>query len=522
MVRVPSAGRYSWCRLCSNVYFNMTTNGTPFHDGGTFFFGMVDGFSQLVASVAVVVAVYLLVFPYQLAVTAGWVPSGAAQTVVQTVLELCMLAGAVVFTQYSSIARDWMFSQKAGLLFEAAVLVMKAHSYLSVNRALSEGGPAAFGGLSTALSTAGEHDAGAENAAAEANGESPKAVFRSQDDPQFHQSTASGTTGKTDTDGKHGTGTRLAPQASVMGIAGGSVDGHDTGDASREEDAFSVGEDEYNPDAEPTLGHMASADTDNGGGGDEDEAVEEDADAPMTRPRSSSTTRVVRRRPVQALEQQQELEEEQEAEATLLLQTPSKRAKVQYPDNVTVADFVRFSFMPTVVYSPSYPFTATFRWHYFAEKVVLSVLVLVTAMEIAVQFCVPVAHDIARGYSQPGLPIVGAGEVIARLIVPVAILMNLLFFFVFEVFLNAMAELTYYGDRRFYGDWWNSTSFSEFSRKWNKPIHNWLLHHVYLPLQAMGLPPTVARYSTFAISIVAHELVSTLERKAQVIAVQPL
>lgn len=31
-------------------------------------------------------------------------------------------------------------------------------------------------------------------------------------------------------------------------------------------------------------------------------------------------------------------------------------------------------------------------------------------------------------------------------------------------------QLTYFADREFYQDFWNSTTFDEFSRKWNVPV----------------------------------------------------
>lgn len=34
----------------------------------------------------------------------------------------------------------------------------------------------------------------------------------------------------------------------------------------------------------------------------------------------------------------------------------------------------------------------------------------------------------------------------------------------FESILNLLAELTYFADRGFYGDWWNSVSWDEFAR----------------------------------------------------------
>ncbi len=62
--------------------------------------------------------------------------------------------------------------------------------------------------------------------------------------------------------------------------------------------------------------------------------------------------------------------------------------------------------------------------------------------------------------------------------------------------------------RGWYSDWYNSTSFAEFSRKWNKPVHEWLLRHVYLDaMRRRGLSPTAALYLTFTVSILAHEVI---------------
>ncbi|KAL9713547.1 Sterol O-acyltransferase 2 (Sterol-ester synthase 2) [Leucoagaricus gongylophorus] len=55
---------------------------------------------------------------------------------------------------------------------------------------------------------------------------------------------------------------------------------------------------------------------------------------------------------------------------------------------------------------------------------------------------------------------------------------------------------------------WNSTSWDEFSRKWNKPVHSFLLRHVYAPLiYSCGFSKTIAMLITFFLSASAHELV---------------
>ena len=65
-----------------------------------------------------------------------------------------------------------------------------------------------------------------------------------------------------------------------------------------------------------------------------------------------------------------------------------------------------------------------------------------------------------------------------------------------------------FADRRFYDDWWNSTSWDEFSRKWNRPVHTFLLRHVYASaMTSLGLGKLGAMMFTFLLSAAAHELV---------------
>jgi len=84
----------------------------------------------------------------------------------------------------------------------------------------------------------------------------------------------------------------------------------------------------------------------------------------------------------------------------------------------------------------------------------------------------------------------------------------LLFFIIFECICNAFAELSFFADRQFYEDWWNSTSWDEFSRKWNKPVHAFLLRHVYGPsIFSYKFSKPSAMFMTFLLSACVHELV---------------
>ena len=79
---------------------------------------------------------------------------------------------------------------------------------------------------------------------------------------------------------------------------------------------------------------------------------------------------------------------------------------------------------------------------------------------------------------------------------------------------NANIHLCSFADRQFYDDWWNSTSWDEFSRKWNKPVHTFLLRHVYAStMSSYKLTRQSAMFVTFLLSAAAHELVMAIVTK---------
>ncbi len=45
------------------------------------------------------------------------------------------------------------------------------------------------------------------------------------------------------------------------------------------------------------------------------------------------------------------------------------------------------------------------------------------------------------------------------------------------------AEIMCYEDKMFYEDWWNSTEFGTYYRKWNTVVHEWLYYYVYTDIQ---------------------------------------
>jgi sterol O-acyltransferase len=84
----------------------------------------------------------------------------------------------------------------------------------------------------------------------------------------------------------------------------------------------------------------------------------------------------------------------------------------------------------------------------------------------------------------------------------------LVWYLIWETILNILAELTYFADRSFYDAWWNSVSWDQFARDWNRPVHVFLLRHVYhSSISSLKVNKHTATLITFLLSACVHELV---------------
>jgi len=170
---------------------------------------------------------------------------------------------------------------------------------------------------------------------------------------------------------------------------------------------------------------------------------------------------------------------------------------MKYPNNVTFLNYLDFLMVPTLVYELEYPRTPKIRWGYFLEKMT-SFFGLWAVMHVIVEnYFLPILLDSTK---------MSALEAITHLIIPFTAGYLLIFYLVFDVACNGFAELTRFGDREFYSDWWNSLTWDEFARKWNKPVHEFLLRHVYLEtINTYKISRKNATLITFLFSSIVHE-----------------
>ncbi|KAJ7332038.1 hypothetical protein JRQ81_014218 [Phrynocephalus forsythii] len=179
-----------------------------------------------------------------------------------------------------------------------------------------------------------------------------------------------------------------------------------------------------------------------------------------------------------------------------------KSNSFQFP---RVSQYLYFLFAPTLIYRDEYPRTPTRRWSYVATKFAQVLGSVFYAYYIFVRLCIP----IYRNHSRESLNLRGLVLCIFSSILPGVLILLLFFFFFLHCWMNAFAEMLRFGDRMFYQDWWNSTSFANFYRTWNIVVHDWLYYYAYRDfLWFFGKKfKAAAMLLVFTISAVVHEYV---------------
>ncbi|KAK6460850.1 sterol O-acyltransferase 2 [Scheffersomyces coipomensis] len=182
---------------------------------------------------------------------------------------------------------------------------------------------------------------------------------------------------------------------------------------------------------------------------------------------------------------------------------------ITFPSNISFFNFFEYSSFPTVVYTLHYPRNERIRWSYVFQKtcavfgiIFLMILVAQNWMYPLVLQCIEVRKlPVQERFSRYIF-------ILLDMIPPFLMEYLFTFFLIWDSILNAIAELTRFADREFYGPWWSCTDWSEFSRIWNVPVHKFLLRHVYhSSISSFKVNKFQAALLTFIISSIVHELV---------------
>lgn len=181
-----------------------------------------------------------------------------------------------------------------------------------------------------------------------------------------------------------------------------------------------------------------------------------------------------------------------------------------YPNNLTLYNFIEWTCLPTLVYDLEYPRQERINWWYVAEKSAATLGVIWIMIVISQAYIYPVVVETTR-QKEAGMSLDERWKefpwVVSDMLFPMLLEQLLSWYVIWECLLNVMAEVTRFADRGFYGDWWNSVSFDQYARDWNRPVHNFLLRYVYhSSISFFHLSKMQATFFTFLLSAIVHEV----------------
>ncbi|EMC99086.1 hypothetical protein BAUCODRAFT_120378 [Baudoinia panamericana UAMH 10762] len=183
---------------------------------------------------------------------------------------------------------------------------------------------------------------------------------------------------------------------------------------------------------------------------------------------------------------------------------PALYKSCAYPNNITLKNLSYFWWAPTLVYQPVYPRSPTRRWDFIVRRLSELLLLSIVIWVACAQYAVPLLQNSLDDISK--LNLIGILERVLKLSTISLVCWLAGFFALFQSFLNLLAELTRFGDREFYSDWWNSSDLRTYWTSWNKPVTHFMKRHIYAPMVGRGMNPVYAQLITFLFSGILHEM----------------
>ncbi|KAF2191495.1 hypothetical protein K469DRAFT_656439 [Zopfia rhizophila CBS 207.26] len=183
---------------------------------------------------------------------------------------------------------------------------------------------------------------------------------------------------------------------------------------------------------------------------------------------------------------------------------PEIYSSCPYPKNINWNNLCYFWWAPTLVYQPVYPRNTHIRWPFVFKRSLEVVGLSIVIWIASAQYAAPLLQNSLDNILT--LDLVSIVERIMKLSTISLFCWLCGFYALFHSFLNALAEVMRFGDREFYGDWWNVSSIRTYWTTWNKPVTNFMRRHIYSPMIGRGYSPAIAQVTVFLISGILHEL----------------
>lgn len=333
----------------SNVF--RTGGESVFLDRGFFVVSAFKRSHELAVALGLLYGLFSLAYVLQLVAMSKLVPYSVI-IVIQAVLEGVLFLSALAYSTSDDAVERWPFSQRLGLMLQSSVFILKMHSYLAVNRKLALAAEAAAAGMpqQAEASTATSQDV-----------EGPGDSGPEDDDDESESDSDSSSAGRGGR-ARAGSRARLATRKRrTRSRAGGGRSRSSGSTADRRK-----------------LSRNGNS------GEDQSESSSEDGSVPPAKAQAAVVSNPAGLDYIPAM-------------------------PPMYPNNVTFLNFFNFSFMPTLVYLPTYAMTKRIRVFYCVEKSLLGLGLLLVAMTIVGHYVLPVFARMP--YDQPI-------EAVANLIIP--------------------------------------------------------------------------------------------------------
>ncbi|XP_041652217.1 diacylglycerol O-acyltransferase 1-like [Cheilinus undulatus] len=176
-------------------------------------------------------------------------------------------------------------------------------------------------------------------------------------------------------------------------------------------------------------------------------------------------------------------------------------------EHLTIKDLYYFLLAPTLCYQRDFPRTPKVRINKVLHRLLEMVIVIQIMVGIVQQWIEPIFQRSENSFPSMDIPM--KVEHLVGLVAPTHFLW-LLFFFLSHSYLNFCAELLRFGDRHFYGDWWNATTLILFWENWSIPFQKWCHRHVYTKMLENNVSPSRAELSVFLMSAALSECMIAL------------
>jgi len=129
---------------------------------------------------------------------------------------------------------------------------------------------------------------------------------------------------------------------------------------------------------------------------------------------------------------------------------------VLYPQNITILNLLYFSIAPTLCYQLNYPRSPSIRWTNVIFLLFRLVFVGAMILFSVEQYIFPHLESIVTPMADRN--VLRIVEKVLTLSIPNTYIWLLVFYFYFHLWLNLLAELTRFGDRQFYKEWYAATA----------------------------------------------------------------